>query len=323
MVATLCGALSHVLDWASWLWPLLVSTPGDGLSELERVQELFPSDDLGLLSRDASAQPMKGLIRKRSAPASRLQRALSAKAQRPSSVERSPARAAEERERSSPPEPGRRRQLVMESAVTFTAGLQSQDRHLFLFTDMLLVAKVRSGGNFKLKDKVRLSEMWLTSCLDEVADVARDPGTSLVMGWPTTNVVATFSGGPVRDAWLAQLTQLIAAERELEPKTTAIQLVYRDPISSVDLSQTLSVAPSTTARECVRSALAGLERPARSELRTLSPSPEPAKKKKMPKKSPIRIHRVFRRTNSKPDSGEVLGTISGAAPAPERSRHTS
>ena len=71
-------------------------------------------------------------------------------------------------------------------------GLQSQERHLFLFTDMLLVAKARSGGNFKLKDKVRLSEMWLAACLDEVTEVTKDPATSFVMGWPTTNVVATF-----------------------------------------------------------------------------------------------------------------------------------
>lgn len=71
-------------------------------------------------------------------------------------------------------------------------GLQSQERHLFLFSDMLLVAKARSGGNFKLKEKVRLSEMWLASCLDEVTEVTKDPSTSFVMGWPTTNVVATF-----------------------------------------------------------------------------------------------------------------------------------
>ena len=33
-------------------------------------------------------------------------------------------------------------------------GVQSQERHLFLFSDLLLVAKARSGGNFKLKEKV-------------------------------------------------------------------------------------------------------------------------------------------------------------------------
>lgn len=71
-------------------------------------------------------------------------------------------------------------------------GVQAQERHLFLFSDLLLVAKSRSGGNFKLKEKVRVSEMWLSSCLEDVAEVTKSHDTSFVMGWPTTNVVATF-----------------------------------------------------------------------------------------------------------------------------------
>ena len=68
---------------------------------------------------------MKGLIRKRSAPASRLQRALSAKAQRPSSAERSPVGGDDDKENSEPPadvaDTAPRRQFVMETAVQFTA----------------------------------------------------------------------------------------------------------------------------------------------------------------------------------------------------------
>ena len=71
-------------------------------------------------------------------------------------------------------------------------GLQSQERHLFLFNDLLLIAKARSGGNFKLKDKVRVSHLWLATCVDDVAEVAKSRDTSFVIGWPTTNVVASF-----------------------------------------------------------------------------------------------------------------------------------
>ncbi|XP_043242772.1 rho GTPase-activating protein 20-like [Amphibalanus amphitrite] len=361
----------------------LLSTPGNGQSELERVQELFPSDDLGLFCRDPSSQRMKGLIRKRSAPTSRLQRALSAKAQRPSSAERSPAGTDDDKENSEPPgdvtDAPARRQFVMETAVQFTVGAQSQDRHLFLFTDMLLVAKARSGGNFKLKEKVRLSEMWLAGCLDDVAEVAKDPATSFVIGWPTTNVVVTFSG-PARDLWYNKLSQLIAAEREHEAKATAIHVLYRDPGSNSDLGKTVTAGSSATARDCVRSALSSLDlpsavaaeyqlwarpaadeppyplighelpaaiqlhalreaateeraemdhcnniystsptagcqfilRPVRSDLRALSPSPDPAKKKKLSKKSPIRIHNVFRRTNSKPDCVDAPFSVCGS-----------
>ncbi|KAK4315100.1 hypothetical protein Pmani_013662 [Petrolisthes manimaculis] len=147
---------------------------------------------------------MKGLMRKRSTTAARLQRAFSAKGLRGpngdnnnkdtainnnSSNNGSPGGLPPNRTREGRP----KRQFIMETPVTFTTGVQSQERHLFLFSDLLLVAKARSGGNFKLKEKVRVSEMWLSSCLDDVAEVAKSQDTSFVMGWPTTNVVASFS----------------------------------------------------------------------------------------------------------------------------------
>jgi len=72
-------------------------------------------------------------------------------------------------------------------------GVQSQERHLFLFNDLLLVAKARSGGHFKLKEKVRMSELWLTGvAMHDVIEVNKSLEISFVMGWPTTNVVVTF-----------------------------------------------------------------------------------------------------------------------------------
>lgn len=74
-------------------------------------------------------------------------------------------------------------------------GLQSRDRHLFLFNDLLLIAKARSGGHFKLKDKVRISELWLSTGIEEVAEgsAGKSRDTSFVIGWPpSVNLVATF-----------------------------------------------------------------------------------------------------------------------------------
>ncbi|PSN53413.1 hypothetical protein C0J52_21377 [Blattella germanica] len=171
---------------------------GQEESDLERIQDLFPNDCLRLYDKDVVTMKMKGLIRKRSTTAARLQRALSAKALRPGTGD-NPGDA------SSPQSPGNRdqglprtgqdkRQFLMEAPVQFTTGVQSQERHLFLFNDLLLVAKARSGGNFKLKEKVRVSELWLTRvAMHDVIEVNKSLETSFVMGWPTTNVVATFS----------------------------------------------------------------------------------------------------------------------------------
>lgn len=77
----------------------------------------------------------------------------------------------------------------------YLQGLQSRDRHLFLFNDLLLIAKARSGGHFKLKDKVRISELWLSTNVDDVAEgsVGKSRDTSFVIGWPpSVSMVATF-----------------------------------------------------------------------------------------------------------------------------------
>ncbi|KAG0720622.1 Rho GTPase-activating protein 20 [Chionoecetes opilio] len=150
---------------------------------------------------------MKGLMRKRSTTAARLQRAFSAKGLRAPNADHqhNNNKDAANNNNSSSGSPGGgglppnrtregrpKRQFIMETPATFTTGVQSQERHLFLFSDLLLVAKARSGGNFKLKEKVRVSEMWLSSCLDDVAEVSKSQETSFVVGWPTTNVIASF-----------------------------------------------------------------------------------------------------------------------------------
>lgn len=50
----------------------------------------------------------------------------------------------------------------------------------------------RGAGNFKLKEKIRVAELWFSHCLEVVCEVAKNSDTSFVLGWPTTNVVATF-----------------------------------------------------------------------------------------------------------------------------------
>ncbi|KAK6628440.1 hypothetical protein RUM43_002254 [Polyplax serrata] len=153
---------------------------GQEQSDLERIQDLFPGDALRLYDKDALTMRMKGLMRKRSTTASKLQRALSAKRTEPE-------------EQSLPKDGQDKRVFLLETPVQFTTGVQSQERHLFLFNDLLLVAKARSGGNFKLKEKVRISEIWMTRCsMEDVIEVHKSQETSFVIGWPTTNVVATF-----------------------------------------------------------------------------------------------------------------------------------
>ncbi|KAI5712694.1 hypothetical protein M8J75_010502 [Diaphorina citri] len=221
---------------------------GQEESDLERIQDLFPNDCLYLYDKDVVTMKMKGLMRKRSGTASRLQRALSAKSLR---HENSPPRT---------PAPGTdTRTFLMEAPVQFCTGVQSQDRHLFLFNDLLLVAKARSGGNFKLKEKVRVSEIWMSkSCIDEVTELSKSPDTSFALGWPTTNVVAVFSTQASRDLWWTKLNEVLVTERLKEPASTNIQVIYFDHNTNIEYCKTFMVGPEETAKGCIKAALAQL-----------------------------------------------------------------
>ncbi|MGH0155905.1 UNVERIFIED_CONTAM: hypothetical protein FKN15_050341, partial [Acipenser sinensis] len=84
------------------------------------------------------------------------------------------------------------RVFVMHDHVQLKTGLQTQERHLFLFSDILVIAKSKSTSHFKLKNHVQICEMWTASCTDEVCEGSTNHNRSFVMGWPTTNCVATF-----------------------------------------------------------------------------------------------------------------------------------
>lgn len=63
-----------------------------------------------------------------------------------------------------------------------------------------------------MKDEVRLSEIWLTDSIDQVSEVSEvvpDQERSFVMGWPTVNMVVTFTSVRVKETWLDRLQQYV------------------------------------------------------------------------------------------------------------------
>lgn len=207
--------------------------------DLHRIQELFPGDNLRLHERDVLTTKMKSILRKRNGvKTGRLTRALSQKSLNNSN--------------NSLITIGSTRTFLLETPVQFTTGMQSQERHLFLFSDVLLIAKARSGGNFKLKQSVKMSELWLTTgYIDDVAETNKSQETSFVLGWPTTNVVATFMTSAARDLWWSRLTELVREESGKEPPDTNIQILYHENEANIEYSKTIMVSSEMTASTCV------------------------------------------------------------------------
>ncbi|XP_070694179.1 rho GTPase-activating protein 20-like [Pempheris klunzingeri] len=134
-------------------------------------------------------------------------------------------------------------------------GLQTQERHLFLFTDTLLVAKAKSPTHFKVKAQVRVCEMWTASCMEEVCEGSTNPERSFVMGWPTSNCVATFSSEEHKDKWLTLIkSRIIEGKEKDDPKTIPLKIFAKD-IGNCAYAKTLAVSNTDSTTDVIRMAL--------------------------------------------------------------------
>ncbi|KAK5890014.1 hypothetical protein CesoFtcFv8_013585 [Champsocephalus esox] len=134
-------------------------------------------------------------------------------------------------------------------------GLQTQERHLFLFTDTLLVAKAKSSTHFKVKAQVRVCEMWTASCLEEVCEGSTNPERSFVMGWPTCNCVASFSSEEHKDKWFALIkSRILEGKDKDDPKTIPLKIFAKD-IGNCAYAKTLAVSHNDSTSDVIRMAL--------------------------------------------------------------------
>ncbi|KAM4602153.1 rho GTPase-activating protein 20-like [Polymixia lowei] len=147
------------------------------------------------------------------------------------------------------------RLFLLHGHAQLKTGLQTQDRHLFLFNDILVIAKAKSANHFKLKAQVCVREMWTAGCMEEVCEGSTSPEKGFVMGWPTCNCVATFTSAEQKERWLSLLKSRIKEEKEREePKTIPLK-VHGKGINTFAVTKTLPVSSSDSTNEVVRLAL--------------------------------------------------------------------
>ncbi|XP_068165469.1 rho GTPase-activating protein 20-like isoform X2 [Antennarius striatus] len=150
---------------------------------------------------------------------------------------------------------GSDRSFLLYGHAQLRTGMQTQDRHLFLFTDILVTAKAKSANHYKQKAQVCVCEMWTAGCLDEVCEGSTNAERSFVVGWPTCNYVATFGSEEQKEKWLSVLKSRMKEEKEREePKTIPLR-VYGKGINSFAVAKTLPVSNSDSTNEVVRLAL--------------------------------------------------------------------
>ncbi|XP_032084541.1 rho GTPase-activating protein 20-like isoform X2 [Thamnophis elegans] len=153
--------------------------------------------------------------------------------------------------------------FILDERVQLSLGLQTQERHLFLFSNMLIVAKSKSSSSLKLKKKIHLSEVWTGSCLSEVSEKKMSPDTSFVIGWPTVNYVVTFSSSEVKERWLSILLWHIYEMKQTEyAKSLPMQILVMDR-EKRSSNTALSISNMETADDIIKKATEQLGVPGR------------------------------------------------------------
>ncbi|XP_015715648.1 rho GTPase-activating protein 20-like isoform X2 [Coturnix japonica] len=154
--------------------------------------------------------------------------------------------------------------FVLDERVQLTVGLQTQERHLILFSDRLIIAKSKSSSSLKFKKQVHLSEVWTSNCLSEVTEKKMSPEYSFVIGWPTINYVVTFSSAEVKEQWLSALLWHISEMKQnecLKNLTLQIFMLDADNCSS---TTTVKVSNVETAESVIKKTLVQLGFPGRT-----------------------------------------------------------
>ncbi|XP_027546356.1 rho GTPase-activating protein 20-like [Neopelma chrysocephalum] len=154
--------------------------------------------------------------------------------------------------------------FILDERVQLTVGLQTQERHLILFSDVVVIAKSKSSSSLKLKKQVHLSEVWTGTCLSEVTEKKMSPENSFVIGWPTTNYVVTFSSADVKERWLSALLWHISEVKQNEyPKNLTLQIFVLDDDNCSSTTE-VNVSNVETAESVMKKTLLQLGLPGRT-----------------------------------------------------------
>ncbi|XP_060907845.1 T cell activation RhoGTPase activating protein b [Labrus mixtus] len=98
-------------------------------------------------------------------------------------------------------------ELLLDECVQVTEGSKTKERHLFLFRDVIVFAKLKSTASYRLKHRVSLEDIWLYGFEDELEEEGRtlgdvDLSVTLVLAWALTCCLACFRSPDVKERWL-------------------------------------------------------------------------------------------------------------------------
>uniref|UniRef100_A0A915IE28 ARHGAP20 PH domain-containing protein n=1 Tax=Romanomermis culicivorax TaxID=13658 RepID=A0A915IE28_ROMCU len=122
---------------------------------------------------------------------------------------------------------------IKEGRIHLYCGSNEQERYLFLFSDLLLVAKEKAQSSYRLKEKVRLTDIWLDDelNLEEISNCIQNPQNCFVIGWPVKNYARDLTIDNTQSS--SELAWLVAKSfnlvQELPPVVAVDRSNQQDP----------------------------------------------------------------------------------------------
>ncbi|XP_041660845.1 T cell activation RhoGTPase activating protein b [Cheilinus undulatus] len=105
-------------------------------------------------------------------------------------------------------------ELLLEECVQVTESSKTKERHLFLFKDVIVFAKLKSNASYRLKHRVSLEDIWLYGFEDESEEEEGTMGgidlrVTVVLAWAFTVCLVYFCSPEVKERWLDTLHRQI------------------------------------------------------------------------------------------------------------------
>ncbi|KAB5539966.1 hypothetical protein PHYPO_G00095430 [Pangasianodon hypophthalmus] len=137
-------------------------------------------------------------------------------------------------------------ELILDDTVQLTEGMKKRERHVFLFSDVLVIAKLKSRGSYRLKHRVNLEQLWVSDFRSEDDEGCEDEDghvhlkRTIVLAWSLSVCLLTFSSPEVKERWLDTVHRKITEARKRSATISPPPSVLMKVLSTTTTNKALS-----------------------------------------------------------------------------------
>ncbi|KAK3516873.1 hypothetical protein QTP70_028189, partial [Hemibagrus guttatus] len=137
-------------------------------------------------------------------------------------------------------------ELILDDTVQLKEGPKTSERHVFLFSDVLVIAKLKSRGSYRLKHRINLEQLWVCDFRSEDDEGCEDEDRrahvkkTIILAWSVSLCLLTFSSSEVKERWLDTVHRKITEARTRTATISPPPSVLMKVLSSTTTNKALT-----------------------------------------------------------------------------------